>query len=119
MVFWSSGCPSCENAIDRLNEEGWTLRKGSDIVFIAVNLDLMSDIAEVQARSKDPDLRWFLHAFSGNGGADEAFQRFQGSSTPLFVLMARDGKVMYTGASVDPVLKFMKTQASRTFQNRR
>ena len=113
IMFWSADCSGCEHAIEDLNEEGPSLRKGTDIVFIADSLNSMDELEKVEERIKEADFKWFTHAFSGNQVADEAFQTFDGSGTPFFVLINRNGRVHYTGSSVSEVIDFVKSQKSK------
>ncbi|NMC64367.1 MAG: redoxin domain-containing protein [SAR324 cluster bacterium] len=110
IMFWSLKCPVCERAISRLNEEVRPLVKHSDIIFIAVNLDSVEELSLVEQRTKNPEWKWFYHAFSGNEGLDEAFVTFKGSGTPFFVLVDRAGYVKKTGYSVSIVRDFAEEQ---------
>jgi len=110
IMFWSLKCPVCERAILRLDEEVRPLAKHSDIIFIAANLDSVEELASVEQKTKNPEWRWFYHAFSGNEGLDEAFVTFKGSGTPFFVLVDRAGYVKKTSYSVSAVRDFVEEQ---------
>lgn len=111
ILFWSEGCSSCEKAIRRIYEEVRPLIGSTDIVFIADSVDATSEYQAVQERIRKPDMKYFIHAFSGNDLADEAYVTFNGDSVPFFVLVNRNGRVTYTGRSSGDVIEFIKAQS--------
>lgn len=92
VAFWAEWCAKSRKRVQALDEIAKAKR---DYQFIAISLDPESHFNKLQEFIKYKNLNNLIHAFSGNEGADEAFQSFRAklqsdASLPqLFVIKNR------------------------------
>ena len=95
LLFWESTCSASKSMLSSLNEHARKLHNRSDLAFIAVSSD-----------TNEEDLRNLIHvrnynavthAYSGNGGYDEAFLAFRVDSVPQGFIIDRNGVIVDSG----------------------
>lgn len=108
LFFWAQWCHRSGPIMARLNEYAQKFRDRKDVVFLAVSTDKLEDLDKLKDRILYQRLDGFQHAFSGNGGGDEAFMAFEGVNLPYLLVIDPSGKVVAAGESEQVVTDNVK-----------
>lgn len=93
---WATWCAPCKQEIPfmgKLEEE----YAGKDIVFVSISLDKEKDKAKWQAMVREKNMKGY-QLFAGNDGHREIGKHYTITGIPRFILIGRDGKVIYSKA---------------------
>ncbi|MCI5065450.1 TlpA family protein disulfide reductase [bacterium] len=108
VFFWAKWCSKSRRALARFEElaRSYQLQgRGTDIQFIAINLDKYQEEIAVRRFVEAEDIRSVQVAFSGNGADDEAALAFRAFEIPIAFHVNRQGIVQLASHDVDDLRK--------------
>lgn len=105
LMFWTSWCSACQKEIIKFNELAQNYPHWD---MIAINLEEESAFAEYQKYLQTNSLDSITHAFSGNGGYDEAYHAFSSGheKLPSFYVII-DRQIVDRSNRVKDLLKYL------------